>query len=188
LFHVSVAVIPSFPNDGTPELISFLRAAVIPDPLVVTPHTSVPEAAALMARARPQPASDSLIPDQASLNQQARSGCVVVLDPDRGVLGSFSTCDLVALAATAPSLHALSMAEVMIQPVLHLTESDSIGLVERLRDLRQGGRRYLPAVDGHGMLLGYSTSTRGRWPARRLPRRRTGSGPTGRSLLPNIVG
>ena len=100
-----------------------------------------------MARARSQPASDSLIPDQDSLHQQARSGCVVVLDPDRGMLGSFSACDLVALAATAPSLHALSMAEVMIQPVLRLTESDSIGLVERLRDLREGGRRYLPAVD-----------------------------------------
>ena len=149
-----MAGVPSFPNDGTPELVSFLRAAVIPDPLVVTPHTSVSEAAALMARARSQPASDSLIPDQDSLHQQARSGCVVVLDPDRGVLGSFSACDLVALAATAPSLHALSMAEVMIQPVLHLTESDSIGLVERLRDLREGGRRYLPAVDEHGMLLG----------------------------------
>ncbi len=98
------------------------------------------------------PPSD--FPDQDSLHQHARASCVVVVDPTQRVLGSFSSIDLVALAATAPSLHAQTMAEVMVQPVLCLPEPERPGLVESLRDLRRWGRRYLPVVDEQGALLG----------------------------------
>ncbi len=111
----------------------------MPDPLVVAPHTSVAEAAGLMASAQTQP---------------GRSSCVVVVDPTRRVQGSFSTVDLVEQAATAPSLQNLTMAEVMIQPVLHLREGDNPGLVQQLQELRSWGRRYLPVVDEQGLLLG----------------------------------
>lgn len=147
-------LLPPFPDGGTDHLVSFLKASVIADPLVVAPTTSVAEAAALMAEALAPPAQPSDFPDQDSLDQHARASCVVVMDQTQRVLGSFSSIDLVALAATAPSLHAQTMAEVMIQPVLCVSEPERPGLVERLRDLRRWGRRYLPVVDDEGALLG----------------------------------
>lgn len=146
--------IPSSPDDGTLHLVSFLKASVISEPLVVAPGTSVPEAAALMAGALAPPQQGTPFQDQAGLKQQARASCVVVVDAVQHVLGSFSTMDLVTLASTAPSLHALTMAEVMVEPVLRLSEWDRTGLVERLRELRRWGRRYLPVVDEQELLLG----------------------------------
>lgn len=145
---------PSFPDAGTDDLVSFLKASVVLNPLVVAPTTSVAEAAALMAEALAPPGQPSEFPDQDSLHQHARASCVVVVDPTQRVLGSFSDIDLVALAAKAPSLHTQSVGEVMIQPVLCLSERERPGLVERLRDLRRWGRRYLPVVDDRGALLG----------------------------------
>jgi len=141
-------------EDGTLHLTTFLKASVISNPLVVSPSTTVSEAAALMAGAQEPPPQATGWPDQASLKQLARASCVVVVDAQMHVLGSFSTIDLVSLASTAPSLQALSMAEVMIRPVLRLSEWDRTGLVERLRDLRRWGRRYLPMADDQGVLLG----------------------------------
>lgn len=145
---------PSFPDGGTDHLVSFLKASIVAHPLVVAPTTSVAEAASLMAEALAPSGQPSAFPDQDSLHQHARASCVVVVDPTQRVLGSFSTIDLVAVAATAPSLHAQTMAEVMIQPVLCLAERERPGLVERLRDLRRWGGRYLPVVDEQGAMLG----------------------------------
>ncbi len=145
---------PPFPDGGTDHFVSFLKASIVVNPLVVAPTTSVAEAAGLMAEALASPVQPRDFPDQDSLHQHARASCVVVLDQKQRVLGSFSSIDLVALAATAPSLHAQTMAEVMIQPVLCLSERERPGLVERLRDLRGWGPRYLPVVDDEGALLG----------------------------------
>ncbi|MEA5415186.1 GAF domain-containing protein [Synechococcus sp. BA-132 BA5] len=144
---------PSLADDGTLHLTTFLKVSVISDPLVVSPSTTVCEAAALMASAHEHPPQATGWPDQASLKQLARASCVVV-DAQKHVLGSFSTIDLVSLASTAPSLQGLSMAEVMVRSVLHLSEGDRTGLVERLRDLRRWGGRNLPVADDHGALLG----------------------------------
>ena len=139
---------------GTDHFVSSLKASVIPDPLVVAPTTSVAETAALMAEALAPVGQPSDFPDQDISHQHARASCVVVVDQTQRVLGSFSSIDLVALAATAPSLHAQTMAEVMVQPVLCLSERERPGLVERLRELSRWGRRYLPVVDDQGALLG----------------------------------
>jgi CBS domain-containing protein len=131
--------IPCFSDGETRHLVSLLRAAVVPDPLVVAPLTSVAEAAGLMARARSQPHNDTAIADQASLNLQARASCVVVVDATQRVLGSFSSIDLVEQAATSPSLQSLAMEEVMVKTVLHLPAGESSELVEQLQELRQKG-------------------------------------------------
>ena len=117
------------PVGGTDHFVSSLKASVIPDPLVVAPTTSVAETAALMAEALAPVGQPSDFPDQDSSHQHARASCVVVVDQTQRVLGSFSSIDLVALAATAPSLHAQTMAEVMVQPVLCLSERERPGLV-----------------------------------------------------------
>ena len=145
---------PPFPDGGTDQFVFFLKASIVVNPLVVAPTTSVAEAAGLMAEALAPRGQPSDFPDQDSLHQHARASCVVVMDQKQRVLGSFSSIDLVALAATAPSLHAQTMAEVMIQPVLCFSERERPGLVERLRDLRRWGPRYLPVVDDEGALLG----------------------------------
>ncbi len=150
--------VPCFSDDENRHLVSLLKAVVVPDPLVVAPHTSVAEAAGLMARARSKPENDTAngtaIADQANLNHQARASCVVVVDATQRVMGSFSTVDLVEQTATSPSLHSLTMAEVMIKPVLHLPAGDSNELVEQLQALRLKGHPYLPVVDDQGVLLG----------------------------------
>jgi GAF domain-containing protein/CBS domain-containing protein len=134
-----------------------LKAAIIPNPLVVSAGATVMEAIALMSSGRSQcDAENHSDNHQQQFQQEARSSCVLVLE-DKKLIGIVTERDVVRLSAQQQDLNRLLVREVMAQPVVTLRESDLTDLFLAVNLLQQYHIRHLPLLDDRDLLVGIVT-------------------------------
>lgn len=140
-------------------LVSFpLKSAVVSDPLVVSPETTVLEAITKMSGVhsccRTSEASEDQLDNDLFLG--ARSSCIIVVE-DEQVVGILTQRDVVRLSAQRQPLERLSMREVMVCPVISLRESALTDLFSTVNLLQQHRIRHLPILDAQDRLVGLAT-------------------------------
>ncbi|NDJ22309.1 PAS domain S-box protein [Nostoc sp. B(2019)] len=128
-------------------------------PLTISPDRSVVEAIALMSQKR---SSNCGLTDlnsscDSSWSQQV-SGCVLVVERSQ-LLGILTEEDVVKITNYHQDLSKVTIAEVMRQQVVTLTQSGSQDIFTAWSLLRQHGIRYLPILDSEKQLVGIVTET-----------------------------
>ncbi len=136
--------------------LSELESAIVRDPLVVTPHTTVIDAIAQMASWRSQLDAEHNSDNQQAFQQEARSSCVLVIE-DEQAIGILSARDVVRLSAQQQNLDILVMREVMSPAIVAVELGALISDVQKL--LNQRSIRELVVVGDRGELLGIVTQT-----------------------------
>ncbi|MEG3892861.1 PAS domain S-box protein [Microcoleus sp. Z1_A1] len=134
-----------------------LRTAIVREPLVVSPDTTVMDAIAQMSGVRslcntPRTADGQLD----DLHKEARSSCVLVVENEQ-LVGVLTERDVVRLSAQQRSLENLALREVMAHPVVTLRESAFTDLFFAINLLQQHHIRHLPIVDELDRLVGLVT-------------------------------
>ncbi|MDX2100476.1 MAG: PAS domain-containing protein, partial [Leptolyngbyaceae cyanobacterium bins.59] len=163
-----------------------LYAAIVREPLVILPKTTVQAAIVLMDRAASQLISSSKSWQESNpWNQHhhaIRAGCMVVVEKGQ-VVGLLTERDVVRLNARQQDLENLSVGEVMTHPVMTLRES-SLTDPAMAMALLQPPVRYLPILNDQDALVGImtleslslttalppTTPTQPKWEERREPR------------------
>jgi len=136
---------------------SELNAAIIRNPIVVSPDTTVMAAIAQMSELRSQ---YETIKDsdygKNKLHIDARSSCVLVVKSER-VVGILTERDVVRLSAERRSLDLLTVGEVMTHPVFTMRESALTDFFATVNLFLQQRIRHLPIVDAQDRLVGIAT-------------------------------
>ncbi len=102
---------------------SELKSAIVRDPLIVKPDTTVIEAIAQMSGMRAICDTTKTTNGQLDeLHLEARSSCVLVVENGH-LVGILTERDVVRLSAQQRSLETLAMREVMAHPVITMYES-----------------------------------------------------------------
>jgi signal transduction histidine kinase/CBS domain-containing protein len=134
-----------------------LKAAIIPNPLVVSADATVMDAIALMSNGRSQcDAENHSDNHRQQFLQEARSSCVLVLE-DEKLIGIVTERDVVRLSAQQQDLNRLLVREVMAHPVVTLRESDLTDMFLAVNLLQQHRIRHLPLLDDQDLLVGMVT-------------------------------
>ncbi|MEG4806573.1 PAS domain S-box protein [Microcoleus sp. F8-D3] len=134
-----------------------LRAAIVREPLMVSPDTTVMDAIAQMSGVRAIcDAAKTVDGQRDQLHLEVRSSCVLVME-DRQLLGILTERDVVRLSAQQRSLENLAIREVMLHPVVTLHESAFTDLFFAISLLQQYQIRHLPILDEHDRLVGLVT-------------------------------
>jgi PAS domain S-box-containing protein len=147
-----------FPN----QLIDLpnLYHAIDQYPLTISPDSYVINAIILMSQERSVNSSDKTSNHQFinSPDHSQSASCVLVVAQGR-VLGIFTSTDVIRITSKQINLSEVTMAEVMVQPVITLTLSHSQDILTALSLLRQHQIRHLPILDQQGQLIGLVTET-----------------------------
>lgn len=139
-------------NPTLPEL----KSAIVRNPLVVTPHTTVMEAITQMVSARsPCHGANGLTTLINQHNAEVRASCVLVLEDDK-VVGILTEGDVVRLSAQMFPLDRLIIRDVMTA-VITLRESECTDLWLAINLLQQHHLRHLPIVDEQDHIVGILT-------------------------------
>ncbi len=135
-----------------------LKSAIVRNPLIVKPDTTVMEAIAQMSDVRTICDSTKAINGQLEeLHLEARSSCVLVVE-DQKLLGIFTERDVVRLSAQQCSLERITLREVMICPVISLQESDFTDIFSAINLLHQHHIRHVPILDDQNQVVGIVTN------------------------------
>jgi CBS domain-containing protein len=132
-----------------------LNDAIDRNPLIATPETLITEAIASMSQT--QGRSCSLSPDTMTapeISQIVARASYVLVMRDSQLLGIFTERDIVRLTATGKSFVGVTLAEVMIQPVITLQEKNFQDIFAALFLFRRYRIRHLPIVSDEGELVG----------------------------------
>jgi PAS domain S-box-containing protein len=147
-----------FPN----QLIDLpnLYHAIDQSPLTISPDSYVIDAIILMSQELSVNSSEKNSNYQLinSPNHPQSASCVLVVDQGR-VVGIFTSTDVIKITAKQINLSEVTMAEVMVQPVITLTLSHSQDILTALSLLRQHQICHLPILDQQGQLIGIVTET-----------------------------
>ncbi|MGD1907287.1 MAG: CBS domain-containing protein [Leptolyngbyaceae cyanobacterium] len=92
-------------------------AAIIRDPLVVSPETAVLDAIAQMSHLAPRRAPIQVA--ESPTEPQLHASCALIVDQQQ-VAGIFTEQDVVSLTAQQQPLKGMTMGQVMTQPVITL--------------------------------------------------------------------
>ncbi|MBD2329193.1 CBS domain-containing protein [Alkalinema sp. FACHB-956] len=138
-----------------------LQQIVDPDPLRLSPSTTVPDAIALMlqsqaTRCEVEDEIDSQASDSGTTPVARSQGCALVVKDDR-LVGVFTEQDVVKLLASERAIAQLTLADVVAPDCITLpqaTLTDTFGVLNYMREHRV---RYLPIVDGGGVPVGLVT-------------------------------
>ncbi|MEA5568644.1 CBS domain-containing protein [Anabaena sp. UHCC 0399] len=122
-------------------------------PWTVTPDTLVIDVIGLMNRVR---GGDSSLFNAISPQHDS---CALIVEGTR-LVGIFTLQDVVHLTALGRNLSEVRIAEVMTQPVINLTLTESENALAALLFMRQHQIRHLPVVDTKGELIGLITQDR----------------------------
>ncbi|MDF0553338.1 PAS domain S-box protein [Kamptonema sp. UHCC 0994] len=134
-----------------------LRSAIVREPLVVSPDTTVRDAIAQMSGVRTICQTTKTADDQMdNLHLEARSSCVLVVENDQ-LLGIVTERDVVRLSAQQQVLDSLVMRQVMAHPIVTLRESAFTDLFFAINLLQHHHIRHLPIVDEYNHLVGLVT-------------------------------
>ena len=131
-----------------------LKSAIVRQPLVVAPETTVIDAIALMSGVRSVCHSNKTEGEQLDLLYvEARSSCVIVVDNER-VVGILTERDVVNLCCRQQSFEGLTLRQVMSSPVFTLRESDFKDVFLAISLFQQHRIRHLPLLDERDCLVG----------------------------------
>lgn len=137
--------------------VSPLDAAIDHHPLVVALTTSLAEAVVVMSQTRgftcPLGDQSEGLPSPDFWHLESRSSCVLVIDAGQ-VLGILTERDVVRLTARQVDLTSLTMADVMVTPVITLAERNFREIFAALFLFRRYRIRHLVIVDDHQGLVG----------------------------------
>ncbi|MEM9541542.1 MAG: PAS domain-containing protein [Cyanobacteria bacterium P01_E01_bin.42] len=134
-----------------------LELAIVRDPLVVSPETTVMTAIAEMSGVRLRcNATRTADTHLDNVRLEARSSCVLVVESGK-VVGILTERDVVRLSAEGRSLERLLIREVAIHPIVTLRESAFTDLFFAINLLGQYGIRHLPVLDDRDCLTGLIT-------------------------------
>ncbi|WP_413161056.1 PAS domain-containing protein [Capilliphycus salinus ALCB114379] len=131
-----------------------LDEIVVPVSLSVTPSQSVEQAVTLMATpTNPQ----TELSDDRTANMIADSRCMLVIEADRcvGILGEHQ---IIQAIATGKNLADLKVAEVMIAPLLTITEDQANNIYNILSLLQQHQINQIPVLNSQGKIRGIITA------------------------------
>jgi PAS domain S-box-containing protein len=134
-----------------------LKSAIIPNPLIVLPDTTVKDAIAQMSGVRlccdTNRTNDTGLDE---LHLEALSSCVLVMENNL-VVGILTERDVVRLSAEKKQLDCLCIGEVMAKPVVTLHESAFTDLFFSINLLKKHNIRHLPIIDAENRLMGIVT-------------------------------
>ncbi|MGI0492313.1 CBS domain-containing protein [Alkalinema pantanalense CENA528] len=149
----------SFFLDWVPDL----TEAIDTQPLTVTPETRLADAIALMSQAQSPPVMATIGNDteQGDTNlttlyvskQSIRGSCVLVLQ-EQLLLGILTERDIVGFTAQAIDVQTMTVAEVMVHPVITLPQQYLQDVFAALFLLRRYRIRHLPIVDEQQHIIG----------------------------------
>lgn len=131
-----------------------LENAIERQPLTVPPTTPLVEAIALLSQAHEHTCSlgDHLAAPH-SPSHEARASCVLVIQ-EQELLGILTERDVVRLTAQATNLASATVADVMVRPLVTLTQRSVQDIFAALFLFRRYRIRHLPIVDENGHLVG----------------------------------
>ncbi|NEQ40910.1 MAG: response regulator [Okeania sp. SIO3I5] len=136
---------------------SDLKYAIIRNPLIVNPNTTVKDAITLMNKERSLGSSGQVRATQEKdRHQGARSSCVLVVEENR-VVGILTERDVVRLGAKKQPLDCLLMSQIMKSVVITLRESDLTDLFSAINLFKQHHIRHLPILDDQKRIVGLLT-------------------------------
>ena len=124
-----------------------LKDAIDRFPLTVTPETLLTDVLVLMSKVR-----------DTNTNLPLSSSCVLVVEEER-LVGIFTERDLLKLSVEGRNFAAVTIAEVMTQEVISLTQTDHQDISEALSLMHQHQIRHLPIVNAQGQQLGIITES-----------------------------
>jgi signal transduction histidine kinase/CBS domain-containing protein len=134
-----------------------LSSAIVRNPLVVSPETTVIEAIAQMSGIRTIcQTANSAHNSLDDINIEERSSCVVVLK-DHQLVGILTERDVVRLITQNQTLENLLIHDVMTSSVITMHESEFTDLFFAVNLLQQHHIRHLPILDEHDRLVGLVT-------------------------------
>jgi PAS domain S-box-containing protein len=135
---------------------SELISAIVRQPLVVAPNTTVMEAIAYMSGIRAVCAAEKDISQFEELHIQARSSCVAIVE-DGQLLGILTERDIVRLSSQQRDFANLPIRDVMTSNVVTLRAADFTDIFVAVNLLQQHHIRHLPVVDDRNCLVGLVT-------------------------------
>jgi PAS domain S-box-containing protein len=133
-----------------------LLSAIVSQPLVVTPDTTVMEAIAHMSGIRVMCSASRDASQLDELHVQVRSSCVSIVE-DGQLLGILTERDIVRLSAEQRDLDNLAIRDVMTENVITLRAADFTDIFVAVNLLGQHRIRHLPVVDDFNCLVGLLT-------------------------------
>lgn len=130
-------------------------AAIDSHPLVVEPDILLAEVVILMSQTR---GVTCALPEwetatDACLTQEARSSCVLIIQRQE-LLGIFTERDIVRLTAAGVQFDRVTIGEVMVKPVITLSETDFHDIFAALFLFRRYRIRHLVIVDSNQQPVG----------------------------------
>ena len=128
-------------------------------PLTISPDTYVVDAIILMNQERSINYSPTDSNQLVNNREICRSNTCILVVEGGHLLGIFTTKDVLRVTANRINVSEVKIAEVMVQPVITLTPSNSQDIFTALSLLRQHQIRHLPILDQQGQLLGLVTET-----------------------------
>lgn len=134
-----------------------LHAAIIRDPLIVSPNTTVMAAIAEMSGIRTSCLADNITRHSPSnIYLEARSSCVLVVEVGQ-LVGIMTERDVVRLSTQPIALDTLLIGEAMTPEPITLRESDFTDLFSALNLLQQHHIRHIPLLDQYDRVVGLLT-------------------------------
>ncbi|PZO38324.1 MAG: hypothetical protein DCF19_16735 [Pseudanabaena frigida] len=137
--------------------LSELKSAIVRNPLVVTPQSTVMEAIAQMSSVRSQCTANKTATSQLDeMAIEVRSSCVLVMENEKAI-GIMTERDVVRLSAEQQALDRLEIREVMTSPAIALKDSAFTDFFAAITLLQQQKIRHLTIVDDRDCLVGIVT-------------------------------
>lgn len=134
-----------------------LEQIIDQDPLIVAPEMPLSEVVAHLSQAWTTSCHVKNLPAEADLFAlPAPSDYALILSNTR-LLGLFTEQDMVRLIASGQPLEGLSIQQVMVQPVITLSESDMQDVFSALNVMRVHQIRHLPVINANHKILGVVT-------------------------------
>ncbi|MBC1218790.1 response regulator [Nostoc sp. UCD121] len=134
-----------------------LESAIVRNPLIVSPNTSVMAAIALMSGSRTVCSSSREADMEIEARHlEARSSCVLIVEGNQ-LLGIFTERDVVRLSSQMRKLENLAIADVMAHPVISLHQSAFTDLFLAVNLLQQYRIRHLPLLNEQDEIVGLLT-------------------------------
>ncbi|WP_414529492.1 CBS domain-containing protein [Nodularia chucula] len=130
-----------------------LKNVIYCSPLTVTADTRVVDAIAFMSQAR---GSNYETVNQELPPNPEKASCVLVISQGQ-LLGIFTEWDVVRLTAMGVNLSEITIAEVMIHPVITIQQSQVEDMLTVLSILHQHRIHHLPVVDDNNYVIGVIT-------------------------------
>jgi len=132
-----------------------LASAIVRNPLVVTPRTTVGDAIAHMNALHPSlPATEES--QWEALQREERLTCVLVVE-DHQLVGIVTERDIIRLGAPPSSPGSQPIREVMAPSVISLRESAFTQFSDAVHLLQEHRIHHLPVVDDHNYPVGFIT-------------------------------